>query len=803
MADAIIVTAPISGTDKTLSFETGKLAFQSQGAVVAKIAGTEALVTANAAKTVREGMDFFPLTVDVEERMYAAGRIPGSFFRREGRPTDAAILACRLIDRPLRPSFADGFRNETQIVVTVMGSDKQNPYDVLAINGASAALSISGIPFYGPIGAVRIAFSAEGTWIPHPTFEEVEESTFELIVAGRGVGEDVAIMMVEAGGTEKAWDHYEAGAPKVTEEVIADGLTACKVWIKESIDLQAQLVELVKAGRGITPLAFTPVLDYQDDVKTAVEALVGEALAQAGTIAAKAERNAATDAAIATAVAEMSGDFAGRTKEIKEAARSIQKAAIRSRTVNEGIRIDGRGPSDLRLVTSEVGVLGQAHGSGLFQRGETQVLSVLSLGMPKMDQLLDNLGDKPRKRYMHHYNMPPHANGETGRVGSPKRREIGHGLLAERALLPVVPSIDEWAYALRVVSEVLSSNGSTSMGSVCGSTLALMDGGVPIKAAVAGIAMGLIYEDGKYTTLTDILGTEDAFGDMDFKVAGTSEFVTALQLDTKIDGLPADVLAQALQQAKEARLAILEVMQKAIAEPRSEVGETAPKVVSFEIPIDKIGEVIGPKGKVINAIQAETGADISVDDDGMVGTVTIGSPEKFRLEEAERQIKLILNPPTADVGAVYPGRVVNITKFGAFVNILPGRDGLLHISKIGGGKRIDRVEDVFSLGDEVEVKVDDVDPNGKVSLSLAGAIEIPDSAVSSGGGDRGRDRPPREDRAPRAESSPAPASDTVSFEDSFESEAREQFGDLGPAAAPEGGGRGGERRGRSGGGGRR
>ncbi len=804
MADAIIVSGPISGTDKTLSFETGKLAFQSQGAVVAKIAGTEALVTANSAKGVRDGIDFFPLTVDVEERMYAAGRIPGSFFRREGRPTDAAILACRLIDRPLRPSFADGFRNETQVVVTVMGSDKENPYDVLAINGASAALSISGIPFQGPIGAVRIAYSQDGTWVPHPTFEEVEASTFELIVAGRGVGDDVAIMMVEAGGTEQAWAHYEAGAPKVTEEVIADGLTACKVWIKESIELQNQLVEQVKAGRGITPLQFTPVLDYGDDVKTKVEALVGDALGHAGTIAAKAERNAATDAAIATAIEQMGEDFAGRTKEIKEAARSIQKSRIRTRTVEEGIRIDGRGPSDLRTVTSEVGVLGQAHGSGLFQRGETQVLSVLSLGMPKMDQLLDNLGDKPKKRYMHHYNMPPHANGETGRVGSPKRREIGHGLLAERALLPVVPSIDEWAYALRVVSEVLSSNGSTSMGSVCGSTLALMDGGVPIKAPVAGIAMGLIYDNGKYTTLTDILGTEDAFGDMDFKVAGTSEFVTALQLDTKIDGLPADVLAQALQQAKEARLAILEVMEKAISEPRAEVGETAPKVVSFEIPIDKIGEVIGPKGKVINAIQAETGADISVDDDGMVGTVTIGSPEKFRLEEAERQIKLILNPPTADVGAVYPGRVVNITKFGAFVNILPGRDGLLHISKIGGGKRIDRVEDVFNLGDEVEVKVDDVDPNGKVSLSLAGAIEIPDSAVSSGGGDRGRDRPeraPREARAPREDSAPAaPAGDTVSFEDSFESEAREQFGDLGPAAAPEGGGRGGERRG---GGGRR
>jgi polyribonucleotide nucleotidyltransferase len=802
MAEAIIVSGPISGTDKTLSFETGKLAFQSQGAVVARIAGTEALVTANAAKGVRDGIDFFPLTVDVEERMYAAGRIPGSFFRREGRPTDAAILACRLIDRPLRPSFADGFRNETQVVVTVMGSDRENPYDVLAINGASAALSISGIPFQGPIGAVRIAYSSEGTWVPHPTFEEVEASTFELIVAGRGVGDDVAIMMVEAGGTEKAWDHYEAGAPKVTEEVIADGLEACKVWIKESIELQKELIAKVEAGRGITPLPFVPVLDYAPEVYAEVEALIGDELGQAGTIAAKAERNAATDAAIARALSEL-GHYAGREKEIKEAARSVQKSRIRARTVNEGIRIDGRGPADLRTVTSEVGVLSAAHGTGLFQRGETQVLSALTLGMPKMDQLLDNLGDKPKKRYMHHYNMPPHANGETGRVGSPKRREIGHGLLAERALLPVVPSIEEWAYTLRVVSEVLSSNGSTSMGSVCGSTLALMDGGVPIKAPVAGIAMGLIYDGGKYTTLTDILGTEDAFGDMDFKVAGTSEFVTALQLDTKIDGLPADVLAQALQQAKEARLAILEVMAKAIAEPRAEVGETAPKVISFEIPIDKIGEVIGPKGKVINAIQAETGADISVDDDGMVGTVTIGSVDKGSLEEAERQIKLILNPPTANVGETYPGRVVNITKFGAFVNILPGRDGLLHISKIGQGKRIDRVEDVFNLGDEVQVKVDDVDPNGKVSLSLAGAVEIPDSAVSSGGGDRDR---ARRERAPR-DDAPAAAGDreSVSFEDAFDAEVRQEFGDLGPAATSgdAGGGRGGERRGGGGRGGER
>jgi len=787
MAEAIIVSTPVSGTDKSLTFETGKLALQSQGAVMARLGGTEALVTANAAKSVRDGIDFFPLTVDVEERMYAAGRIPGSFFRREGRPTDAAILACRLIDRPLRPSFADGYRNETQIVVTVMGSDRENPYDVLAINGASASLMISGIPFEGPIGAVRIAYSQDGTWVPHPTFEEIEASTFELVVAGRAVGDDVAIMMVEAGGTEKAWEHYENGAPKVTESVIADGLEAAKTWIRESIELQRELVAAVEAQRGIEKLVYTPIFDYQDDVYARVEEIAGDDLGAAGAIAGKAERSAATDAAVQKALDALAEEFAGREKEIKEAARAIQKKRIRARVVNEGVRIDGRGPRDLRPVSAEVGVLSAAHGSGLFQRGETQVLSALTLGMPKMDQLLDNLGDKPRKRYMHHYNMPPHANGETGRVGSPKRREIGHGLLAERALLPVVPSLEEWAYTLRIVSEVLSSNGSTSMGSVCGSTLALMDGGVPIKAPVAGIAMGLIADSGKFTTLTDILGAEDAFGDMDFKVAGTRDFVTALQLDTKIDGLPADVLAQALEQAKEARLQILDIMAEAIPAPRDEVGETAPKIVSFEIPIDKIGEVIGPKGKVINAIQAETGADITVDDDGMVGTVTIGSVDKAAIQEAERQIKLILNPPTAEVGQTYPGRVVNITKFGAFVNILPGRDGLLHISKIGGGKRIDKVEDVFQLGDEVEVKVDDVDPNGKVSLSLAAPIEIPEGAASGDGdgesADAGSNGAPRE---------------TVSFEEAFDAEVREEFGDLGPAATDGGGGRGGERRRRGG-----
>jgi polyribonucleotide nucleotidyltransferase len=811
MADAITVSAPISGTGKSLTFETGKLAQQSQGAVVVTIGGTQSLVTANAASGVREGIDFFPLTVDVEERMYAAGRIPGSFFRREGRPTDAAILACRLIDRPLRPSFADGYRNETQIVVTVIGHDRQNPYDVAAINGASAALMVSGIPFEGPVGAVRIAFTTEGTWLPHPTFEEIEAGTFDLIVAGRAVEGDVAIMMVEAGGTERAWDHYQAGAPKVTEEAIAAGLEAAKVWIREAIDLQRELVQKVDAARGITPLRYEPQFDYGDDVLARVAEVGAGPLGEAARIALKARRNEATDAAVAGIIEQLATELEGREREIKAAARAVQKDLIRARIVAEGVRLDGRGPADLRPLSAEVAVIPTAHGSGLFQRGETQVMSVATLGMARMDQLLDNLGDKDRKRYMHHYNMPPHANGEVGRVGSPKRREVGHGLLAERALLPVVPSQEEFAYTIRVVSEVLSSNGSTSMASVCGSSLALMDAGVPTKAHVAGIAMGMICADGTYTVLTDIIGSEDAFGDMDFKVAGTREFVTALQLDTKVAGLPADVLAGALSQARDARLAILDVMDGAIAEPRPEVGETAPKIISFEIPIDKIGEVIGPKGKVINAIQAETGADINVDDDGMVGTVSIASTDKGVVEEAKRQIHLILNPPTAQVGQVYPGRVVNITKFGAFVNILPGRDGLLHISKMGGGRRIERVEDVLELGQELEVKVDDVDPNGKVSLSPVAPLAAGDSpeeqsrgAVAPSGGGAGGGGGGGVDAGVGAGVGVGRAS--VSFEDSFDAEIRQEFGDLGPAATIGGGGeRGsrGERRGEDGGGRRR
>jgi polyribonucleotide nucleotidyltransferase len=784
VADPIRVSGAVSGADRTLAFETGKLAVQSQGAVVASIGSTSVLTTANAARDVRPGVDFFPLTVDVEERAYAAGKIPGSFFRREGRPTEDAILTCRLTDRPLRPAFGDGFRNETQVVTTVLGADQENPHDVLSINAASAALMISGIPFEGPIGAVRIVYTTGGEWIPHPTYAESDAGTFELVVAGRELDDgDVAIMMVEAGGTEKSFAYYADGAPKVDEAVLAGGLDASKRWIKESIGLQRQLVASVVATSGpIEPLPYLPVLDYQPDVFDAVERVATDKMAAASGVAVKAERNALLEVAADEAVADLCGtddqpgEFAGREKEVREAVRALSKKLVRKRIVDDGVRIDGRSATELRPVSAEVGVLPTAHGSGLFQRGETQVLNICTLAMPRMNQLLDTLSPETTKRYLHHYNMPPWANGEVGRVGSPKRREIGHGALAARALLPVVPSQEDFAYTLRLVSEVLSSNGSTSMASVCASSLSLMDAGVPIAAPVAGIAMGLVYEGGNYLTLTDILGAEDAFGDMDFKVAGTADAVTALQLDTKIDGIPADVLAAALEQAKVARLQILDVMNAAISGPREEVAASAPKITTILIPIDKVGEVIGPKGKVINTIQAETGADISVDDDGAQGIVTIGAVEAWRMEEAKAAILAIVDPPKAELGRTYAGRVVNITKFGAFVNILPGRDGLVHISKLGRGKRIAAVEDVLSLGQEIEVRVDEIDDKGKVSLTPVG--DAPE------GGDGAQ---PAADVSTEPGSSGGAGADVVnvSFEESFDAELASEFGDLGPAGGAE------------------
>jgi polyribonucleotide nucleotidyltransferase len=772
MAEPIAVTGEVGTSRIQMTLETGQLAGLADGAVLAKLGRTSILMTAVAAKQVREGIDFFPLTVDIEERMYAAGKIPGSFFRREGRAGEQAILTARLIDRPLRPSFPDGFRNDVHVVGTVLGADQVNPYDVLAINAASAALAISGIPFGGPIGAVRLAYTTDGTWIGHPSYAEGDESTFEMVVAGRELDDgDVAIMMVEAGGTFGAGAKYAEGAPKVDETELAHGLDEAKRWIKEAIALQRRLI----ATAGVAPaLAYEIQADYSDEIAAAVAEAGTASLGASQQIADKAAREDAERAArdgVLAAVLPRFADDSTAEKQIKAACRSLVKKLVRKRIVDDGVRIDGRGVADIRPLSAAVGVVPTAHGSGLFQRGETQVLNIATLGTKRMDQMIDGIDPVTRKRYIHHYNFPPFSTGEAGFMRGPKRREIGHGALAERALVPVVPEQDEFPYTIRVVSEVLASNGSTSMGSVCSSTLSLMDAGVPIKAPVAGIAMGLVHAEGKYTTLTDILGAEDAYGDMDFKVAGTAEYVTALQLDTKIDGIPADVLAAALQQAKDARMAILGVMAGAIAEPRPDVGETAPKIVSFEIPLDKIGEVIGPKGKVINSIQSETGADIMVDDDGVVGTVVISAVDRGSVAEAERQINLILDPPTAEVGAVYEGRVVNVTSFGAFVNILPGRDGLVHISKLGRGKRVDRVEDVVNLGDPITVRVEDIDPNGKVSLRPVWDGDGTETEAADSH---------RPARVSVVDADPTRVA--VSFEDQFESSLAAEVGELGPVA---------------------
>ncbi|MGC8481016.1 MAG: polyribonucleotide nucleotidyltransferase [Acidimicrobiales bacterium] len=771
MPQPISVSGPISGSTKTITFEAGQLALQASGAVVGRIGDTMVLVTATAAKSAREGIDFFPLTVDIEERMYAAGKIPGSFFRREGRATDQAILTCRLIDRPLRPSFPKGFRNDVHVVGTIFGADQENPHDVLAINVASAALMISNIPFDGPIGAVRIALDADGNWVPYPSYQEGDASSFELVVAGRltSDGNDVAIMMVEAGGTESSWKNYQAGAPKATEESIAAGLEASKTWIRESIELQLELVAKVGAPE---KMAWVSQTDYSDEIATAVATMAESRLVAANALSDKLARQDAIEEIESEVVTALSAQFEGEDKAVRAGFRSLLKSVIRRRIIADGIRIDGRTTTMIRPLEISVSLVPTAHGSGLFQRGETQVLNICTLGMPKMSQLLDTIGIDDQKRYMHHYNFPPFSTGEVGRMMGPKRREIGHGLLAERALLPVIPPQDEFPYTLRLVSEVLSSNGSTSMASVCGSTLSLMDAGVPIKAPVAGIAMGLVHDDGAYVTLTDILGAEDAFGDMDFKVAGTAEFVTALQLDTKIDGIPAEVLGKALSQAKDARLFILDEMNKVIDTPRSEVASRAPKIISIEVPADKIGEIIGPKGKTINTLQQESGAEVSIEEADGFGIVTIGAKDLAAAEIVRRRIAEILDPPKAEVGVVYHGKVVNITKFGAFVNILPGRDGLLHISKLGGGKRIDRVEDVLTMNQTVDVVVDEIDPTGKLSLSLVQQGVAPEAAAP--------ERNVREAAAP--EHAPAPQTPShpnrVSFEETFDAELRKEFGDL-------------------------
>ncbi len=697
------------GATRTIRFETGRLAKQAAGAVTIYCGDTMVLTAATASKRPKDNLDFFPLTVDVEERMYAAGRIPGSFFRREGRPSEDAILTCRLTDRPLRPSFKKGLRNEVQVVSTILSLDPDHLYDVLAINSAAAAVLLSGLPFTGPVGATRVA-CINGEWVAFPTLTELEDATFDMVVAGRLLEDgDVAIMMVEAEATREVYAVVNGGGTAPTEEVVAAGLEAAKPAIAAICRAQNEL----KALSPKEPLEFPVFLDYDDDVLGAVTAHAEAELTRAQSLAGKQERESATDAIKASTVQALASQFEGRANEVSAAFRSLTKAIVRKRIVQDKVRIDGRGLQDIRQLSAEVEVLPRVHGSALFERGETQIMGVTTLNMLRMEQMVDTLNPENRKRYMHHYNFPPYSTGETGRVGSPKRREIGHGALAERALVPVLPSREDFPYAIRQVSEALGSNGSTSMGSVCASTMSLLNAGVPLKAPVAGIAMGLIFEGGEYATLTDILGAEDAFGDMDFKVAGTPQFVTALQLDTKLDGIPSPVLAAALQQARTARLAILEVMNEAIDEP-DEMSKYAPRVLSVKIPVDKIGEVIGPKGKMINQIQADTGADITVEDDG---TIYIGATSGTAAEAAMAVINQIANPTMPKVGERFLGTVVKTAAFGAFVSLLPGKDGLVHISKLGNGKRVGKVEDVVNVGDKLQVEIAEIDQRGKISLT--------------------------------------------------------------------------------------
>jgi len=707
---------------REIRFETGRLARQAAGTAVVYLDDDSMLLSATtASKNPKDQFDFFPLTVDVEERMYAAGKIPGSFFRREGRPSEDAILTCRLIDRPLRPSFIKGLRNEVQIVVTVMALNPDHMYDVIAINAASMSTQLAGLPFSGPIGGVRVAL-IEGQWVAFPNHSDLEKAVFDMVVAGRISDNDVAIMMVEAEATVKTIGLIKDGATVPTEEIVGQGLEAAKPFIK--ILCEAQLALAKKAAK---PTGEFPVfLEYQDDIYAVVEKAAKDDLAKALTIAGKQDRETKLDEINKSVVEKVSVDFSERTKEISAALRSVTKKLVRQRVLREKIRIDGRGLRDIRALTAEVEVIPRVHGSAIFERGETQILGITTLNMLKMEQQLDTLSPEDHKRYMHNYNFPPYSVGETGRVGSPKRREIGHGALAERALLPVLPTREEFPYAIRQVSEALGSNGSTSMGSVCASTMSLLNAGVPLKASVAGIAMGLISDvvDGKteYVALTDILGAEDAFGDMDFKVAGTKEFVTALQLDTKLDGIPASVLSAALLQAKEARLAILDVMNQAISSP-DEMSLLAPRIISIKVPVDMIGAVIGPKGKMINQIQDETGADITIEDDG---TIYIGATEGSAAEAAKAQINAIANPVQLSVGDKFNGAVVKLATFGAFINLAPGKDGLLHISqirKMHGGKRIENLEEVMKVGEKIEVVINEIDPKGKYSLVPANLSE--------------------------------------------------------------------------------
>jgi polyribonucleotide nucleotidyltransferase len=731
---------------RKIRFETGRLARQASGSALVVLDDETVVLSATvASKQPRDNLDFFPLTVDVEERMYAVGRIPGSFFRREGRPSEDAILTCRLIDRPLRPSFVKGLRNEIQVVETILSLNPEHLYDVVAINAASMSTQLAGLPFAGPIGGVRVALIKD-QWVAFPTHPQLELATFDMVVAGRMLEDgDVAIMMVEAESTPQTLkllaDAENTGAVAPDEETVAEGLEAAKPFIAALCEAQRILAAAaVEAGLAPSTTSQFPIfVDYSEDVFEAVAAAVSDELAKALTIPGKQERSAEEDRVKALAQERLAEKFEGREKEISAAIRSLTKKLVRQRVVNDGLRIDGRGLTDIRPLSAEVGVLPRVHGSALFERGETQIMGVSTLNMLRMEQMIDTLNPERTKRYMHNYNMPPYSTGETGRVGSPKRREIGHGALAERAILPVLPTREEFPYAIRQVSEAIGSNGSTSMGSVCASTLALLNAGVPLKGMVSGIAMGLIYEGGQYVTLTDILGAEDAFGDMDFKVAGTEQVITALQLDTKLDGIPASVLAGALKQARGARMTILGVMRDAISTP-GEMSPYAPRIITLKVPVDKIGEVIGPKGKMINSIQDDTGAEITIEDDG---TIYVGATDGPSADAARDAINAIANPHMPEVGERFMGTVVKTTTFGAFVSLLPGKDGLLHVTqirKLHGGRRIENVDEVIHIGDKIQVEIREIDDRGKLSLVPVEVLEREAAGEDLSGGES-EDRP--------------------------------------------------------------
>ena len=758
--------------DKEIKFETGKLALQAPGAVVVTSGDTNVLVTTVANETVREGIDFFPLTVDVEERMYAAGKIPGGFFRREGRQTEKAILACRLIDRPLRPSFKEGFRCETQIIATVLSVDNENEYDVLALNAASLGLQLAGVPLDSPIGAVRMSLINDN-WVPQASNTELEDSVFDMVIAGNlnDKGE-VDIVMVEAGASDNAFEKIDAGSKAPSEELVADGIDSSKQFISELIAAQAELV-----SKNEVPVIDWPLVeDFSKELKSDIEDSYKSEVENITSITDRKERSNKQSELEEQVVEKYINEEEDNTKEIKLAFKSLVKNVVRDRVISGGARLDGRTPTDIREISAEIGLLPTVHGSSMFLRGETQVLNVTTLGMGRLEQMLDTIDTVTSKRYMHHYNFPPYSTGEAYMMRGPKRREIGHGALAEKALVPVIPNKIDFPYTIRVVSEAISSNGSTSQASVCASSLSLMAAGVPIREHVAGIAMGLISKDENYVTLTDILGAEDALGDMDFKVAGTRNVITALQLDMKIEGLPSDVLRKALTQAMDARHHILDIMEDTISEPAESLSGNAPRLETVELPKDKIGEVIGPKGKNIRKIEEETGVSVEIDDDGIL---TLGSTEEDSLAAAKEMVMLIIDPPEVEVDTDYDGEVVSVATYGAFINILPGRDGLLHISKFHSEKRVKNPENVLNIGDKIKVHVDSIE-NGKVSLSLLEDLDIPEESIDTGGGNRGnRDsRPKRNDRSGRGNSgkgnrSSRQSNDSskrkrVSFEDEFE-----------------------------------